>query len=381
MKKVMNVLLSGILALSLMCPAFAVENELNVAADYVQERGIMTGDENGNLNLESSLTRAELAVILTRINGNLAHIEADRTFYINQCKFADVPPWAQIYVGYCYNNSLMVGYENGAFGASDSVTPAAACTVVLRTLELQDVAWEYNTACQTAVTQGLIPADAVQGMEISRGNLAIMFYRALSGNRTADTKPTEAQQSGLTKNVDGSINLPSDGSRYVPQTGDVIRCDDGTNYTLTDVSRYDANMFASGPIGPLPEPTCDWSLLEQPELPEATARHFSNGNGDYLYICNVYETRRMLYTLYNAIGDNPQTWENGAPKLNAKGIFPVYIKLNVPQTENYQVFWPWRANQIVDDFNSVPPGTYYMQAWDVYCNGIFQHTEYQMYVD
>ena len=32
-----------------------------------------------------------------------------------------------------------------------------------------------------------------------------------------------------------------------PQAGDVVRCDDGTNYTITDVSRYDKNYFADGP--------------------------------------------------------------------------------------------------------------------------------------
>ena len=381
MKKYLNILLSGILTLNLLCPAFAAETqtELNIAANYVREHGIMTGDQKGNLNLDSSLTRAELAVILTRMMGNPSHVEAEREYYAGQCKFEDVPEWAQLYAGYCYVNGLMVGYENGAFGAGDNVNPAAACTVVLRSMELTDLDWNYNTACQTAIMLGLVPADAVQGVEISRGDLAIMLYRALSDARMGGTGMNGSDRTGLTKNDDGSINLPSDGSRYVPQTGDVIRCDDGTNYTLTDVSRYDANVFAAGPLGPLPEPTCDWSLLEQPELPEATARHYNNGHGDYLYICNLYETRRMLYTLYNAIGDNSQTWKDGAPILTSKGNQLVHIHLTIPEDVHYEVFWPWRASEIVNDFNSVPPGNYYMQAWDVYTNGIFQRTEYQMF--
>ncbi len=381
MKKYLNILLSGILTLNLLCPAFAAETqtELDIAANYVREHGIMTGDQKGNLNLDSSLTRAELAVILTRMMGNPSHVEAEREYYAGQCKFEDVPEWAQLYAGYCYVNGLMVGYENGAFGAGDNVNPAAACTVVLRSMELTDLDWNYNTACQTAIMLGLVPADAVQGVEISRGDLAIMLYRALSDARMGGTGMNGSDRTGLTKNDDGSINLPSDGSRYVPQTGDVIRCDDGTNYTLTDVSRYDANVFAAGPLGPLPEPTCDWSLLEQPELPEATARHYNNGHGDYLYICNLYETRRMLYTLYNAIGDNSQTWKDGAPILTSKGNQLVHIHLTIPEDVHYEVFWPWRASEIVNDFNSVPPGNYYMQAWDVYTNGIFQRTEYQMF--
>ena len=38
---------------------------------------------------------------------------------------------------------------------------------------------------------------------------------------------------------------PTDGSRYVPKVGDVIRCDDGSDYTIKDVSRWDKNAFSS----------------------------------------------------------------------------------------------------------------------------------------
>lgn len=36
---------------------------------------------------------------------------------------------------------------------------------------------------------------------------------------------------------------PTDGSRYVPKVGDVIRCNDGTDYTIKDVSRWDKTLF------------------------------------------------------------------------------------------------------------------------------------------
>ena len=49
---------------------------------------------------------------------------------------------------------------------------------------------------------------------------------------------------------------------HVPKAGDVIHCDDGTSYTITDVSRYDKSAFASGPAGPLPTPVCDWSQFD-----------------------------------------------------------------------------------------------------------------------
>ena len=109
----------------------------------------------------------------------------------------------------------------------------------------------------------------------------------------ASTTPTsQTAPSALSTNADGSINVPQDGSRYIPQAGDVIRCDDGTNYTITDVSRYDKNYFADGPVGPLPEATCDWSQFDQPELPKAEARHFTvdgcNFNPYGFGVCVMY---------------------------------------------------------------------------------------------
>lgn len=216
----------------------------------------------------------------------------------------------------------------GPLAPTDGVTPAAACTVVLRYMDLPDTEWDYSTACQTALDFGLTSVEVAVKAEVTRGDLAVMLYRAL-GNTDASS---EHQGETLSRNADGSINPPADGSQYIPQVGDVIRCDDGTNYTITDVSRWDKNMFASGPIGPLPEPTCDWSLLEQPELPKVEVRHFQNQTGDHLRILNLYETRRMLYTLYNAIGDSSPPGKMERP--------------NSPQKETTRSHQPWLFQKI-----------------------------------
>ena len=173
---------------------------------------------------------------------------------------------------------------------------------------------------------------------------------------------------------------PTDGSRYGPKVGDVIRCDDGTDSTIKDVSRWDKNAFSSAPLGELPIATCDWSKLPQPEMPRAEARHFTSGGQDYLFQRNLYETRRMLYTLYNAIGDNPETWQNGQPVKFPSGNDKVKINLTISAEVTPQSFWPWRAEQITELFNSCPPGAYSLEAWDVYKNSVFSYTEYSIYV-
>lgn len=382
-KKLLAGILTGMLCVGIAIPAYAagLDTEQQTAAAYLREKGVMTGDSNGDMMLDSGLTRAQMAVLLARITVNPEHLAADRAFYSKQCKFTDVPDWAKPHVGYCVSNYLVVGYGNGRYGADDPVTPAAACTVMLRCLEDVGTEWNYSTACQTAVSLDLIPASALNDAEITRGNMAILIYRTMS-RMGFDTELPEVsnitETSPLSRNADGSINIPSDGSRYIPQAGDVIRCDDGSNYTIRDVSRYDKNMFASGPLPELPTPTCDWSKLPQPELPAAEVRHFTLESGEYMFVRNLYETRRMLYTLYNAIGSNPETWQDGEPVLRPSGDPKVSIYLTIPANRQPESFWPWRDREIVDPFNARPCGTYYMECWDVYKDGVFQKTEYDI---
>ena len=165
-----------------------------------------------------------------------------------------------------------------------------------------------------------------------------------------------------------------------PQVADQIICSDGYVFEITDVSKYQNSMFATEATDALPKPTCDWSLLDQPQLPEPEANHFTSGGKQYMFVRNLYETRRMQYTLYNAIGDNPQTWQNGKPVTRANGDPLVTVNLSIPKDVTANSFWPWRSSQIVDLFNSCPPGEYSFEAWDVYCDGAFRYTEYYVSV-
>ena len=198
-------------------------------------------------------------------------------------------------------------------------------------------------------------------------------------NAPAPATPTsQTSPSALSTNADGSINVPQDGSQYIPQAGDVIRCDDGTNYIITDVSRYDKNYFADGPVGPLPEAACDWSQFDQPELPRAEVRHYSLQTGDYIFIRNLYETRRMLYSLYNAMGADDWIMQNGSPRMRGDGTPWVHIHLTLPEGMETAPFWPWREEAVPNMLHSCPGGDYYLEVWDVFKNGKFIRTEYNL---
>ena len=100
MRKILSAALCVVLSLSLSIPALAAESETEVetATDYLFQHGIMLGDSNGEMHLESGLTRAQLATVLTRLNGDLEYIQTNLTYYAGQCKFSDVPEWAKPYV-------------------------------------------------------------------------------------------------------------------------------------------------------------------------------------------------------------------------------------------------------------------------------------------
>lgn len=200
MKRILTLLLSAALTLSLAIPALAVQTEQETAAAWLKENGILTGDQNGNLHLDSGLTRAELAVILTRLSDETGDMDRNAAYYRTICPFTDVPEWAMPFAGYCAQKQLMAGYGNKQFGPNDPVTPAAACTVMLRYLDCPASQWTYATACDKATELGLLPDGAADGASITRGNVAVLIYRALNGNHLGSESPVQGIGDGYLTN-------------------------------------------------------------------------------------------------------------------------------------------------------------------------------------
>ena len=201
MKRITSFALGIILLLSMSVPAFAAEQpaEIEAAGLYLHEQGIYLGDSSGNLMLDKGLTRAEMAAILTRLHSGE---EVNPEQYIQACHFTDVPAWAKSYVGYCVANLLVSGYDASHFGPNDMVTPAMACTVVLRCYgygDSESSAWTYGTAGQYAASLGLISPSTAQASIITRGEMAVLIYRAQTGTRPG-TAPSTGTGDGFLSN-------------------------------------------------------------------------------------------------------------------------------------------------------------------------------------
>ena len=108
-------------------PSTWVAGRLSIAVG----NGLISGYPDGTLRPKSPITRAEFAVIMSRL------IKGDPP--ISFSSFWDyIPQWALPGVKKAYAKNIIGGYPNGAFGASKNVTKAEALVMIKRFLKLEE---------------------------------------------------------------------------------------------------------------------------------------------------------------------------------------------------------------------------------------------------
>lgn len=124
MKKIITFIL--ILSTLTVSAAFAGKDE----AAEKNFSGILIGDENGNLRLDESITRAEFAKLLCM--SGFAAAKEEKT-----SPFSDVDSshWAYSYICALNNSSLLCGYPDGTFRPNEKITLLQAERIMLRALE------------------------------------------------------------------------------------------------------------------------------------------------------------------------------------------------------------------------------------------------------
>lgn len=137
LKRFGTLLLTPVLALFLAVPAFAAVDDTgfsDVDADawyaeavmYCREHNLMNGTSATTFAPESSLTRAQLATVLYRIEGTPAVTGIDT--------FTDTPDgaWYSDAVLWASQRSLIGGYGGGLFGPNDPVSREQMTTILWR---------------------------------------------------------------------------------------------------------------------------------------------------------------------------------------------------------------------------------------------------------
>ena len=191
------------------------------------------------------------------------------------------------------------------------------------------------------------------------------------------TKPYEEQ--GITEEQEVNetkekiIKIPQSAESFCPPVGTVIEAERFADGKFTG-EKTTFTITTAKPAEPeLPQPTCDWTQFPELEFPEAVVKDFGNGRTSIL---NLHETKRMQLELYNLIGSNPATWENGTIAKYKGGTDKVKVSFEI--LGEPQMMWPYRASEIKKVFDSCPCRTWSVIAYDSYKDGRFLHTVYYL---
>lgn len=236
MKRIVSLLLSIVLALSLTLPAMAAEQYADVggdewfasAANALRERNIMNGVENNRFAPDRTFTRASLATVLYRMAGEPV-VTGEDSFTDTQSGawYSDAVLWAS-------QNDIVGGIGGGLYGTNNPTTQEELATMLWRDAgsyvvdsdeETGASAWAVN-AVRWIKAEGLIHENgpAFEPMKpASRAQVADIVYRyLLLKEKYADvdavsgaTQKANEQSETQTGTADGKVLIA-----YFSRTGE-----------------------------------------------------------------------------------------------------------------------------------------------------------------
>ncbi|MFO7273672.1 MAG: S-layer homology domain-containing protein, partial [Bacillota bacterium] len=160
--RLLSILLAVVFLIALVPPVGAatpaVDQPLTMdeAISLLQLHGIVKGDERGNLNLYSNITRAEAAAIFVRAK----NMSAFAPQLADLVPFSDARgKWFSGEVAMAYQLGLMKGDPDGRFRPNDQITYAEFLTVLLRMIGQEPSGrWDPATIMWKAAEVGILPS-------------------------------------------------------------------------------------------------------------------------------------------------------------------------------------------------------------------------------
>ncbi|PKM74384.1 MAG: S-layer homology domain-containing protein [Firmicutes bacterium HGW-Firmicutes-16] len=210
MKKITSIILAACLVLGLTSgTAYASSANLSAAQQTVQALGIMTGDENGNLNLTGNVTRAQLAKMMIAASTYKDTISSTA----KSSPFKDVryTHWSASYVQAAVVAGWMTGYTDGTFRPDNNVKLEEAVSAVLKMLgySTSDFTGAFPEA-QIAKYNALglnTSITALQGKTLTRQDCMYLFYNLMSTKTKSGSY--YATTLGYTVNSSGELDYSS----------------------------------------------------------------------------------------------------------------------------------------------------------------------------
>lgn len=154
-------LLSLLLLVTMVAPALAQPPALTSedAIRFLVEHSIVQGDEQGNLNLDKTITRAELAkvVVVAKGGADLVPILAPLV------SFADSKGhWGAGYIEAAARMGLVRGRDANTFDPNAPITYAEALTILLRMVDQEPLVWSPAAVMQRAAQLGIIQGSSLE---------------------------------------------------------------------------------------------------------------------------------------------------------------------------------------------------------------------------
>lgn len=212
MKKVISIILALVLAVgAIPMSAAAATNttSLETIENIVGALGIIAGDENGNLNLNEYVTRAQFAKIVVSASNYKDTAENNST----SSMFKDLPytHWSASYVKIAADNGWVYGYLDGSFRPDNTITLQETVSVVLKLLGYTSA--DYSGAYPEGAllfydTLGLSKNITAKGTgKMTRLDCMYLIYNAL--NTKTKSGGIYAQTLGYSLNASNEIDYSS----------------------------------------------------------------------------------------------------------------------------------------------------------------------------
>lgn len=180
MKKILSLVL--VLALVLTSFSFAAADPVTVGQD-LKALGVLTGDENGNLNPDQQLTREQAIVVLVRMMGK----EADAKATTTASSFKDIKgTFYGPYIAYAELQGWTTGKSAGVFGFGQTATIDEIYAFMLRALGYT-VATLPEAVTKAAELKLNTDVTAEAGKPVLRGQVFITM------NNTLNTAPKDGK--------------------------------------------------------------------------------------------------------------------------------------------------------------------------------------------
>lgn len=199
-------LLLGLLILPASACSTTVPAQQEVT-QVINALGIMVGDDQGNMQLDRTVTRAEFITMAVKASPN-----GDQVGESSTSPYPDVPytHWAAGFVEAGVAAGLITGYSDGTFRPSNQITLAEGVTIVLQLLGYgsEDFSGAYPTP-QMALYHSLKLDRGLNAQSsstvLSRHDAMYLFYNLLSTNDKSGTPYINSL--GYSLNAAGEVDL------------------------------------------------------------------------------------------------------------------------------------------------------------------------------